>query len=90
MTYTQRRSDLVKGVGAGAPPGEEQAETDSLKGTSQGTDSNGVERALLGYELGDNLFSSINVILGKTVENWAPSAMMKNKRVGDCLPKEQS
>ena len=46
---------LVEGVGAGSPVGKEQAEADSLKDTGNGTDSNGVKRALLGDDLRDNL-----------------------------------
>jgi hypothetical protein len=47
---------LVEGVGAGSPVGEEQAKADGLENTGNGTDSNGVERTLLGEDLGDNLF----------------------------------
>ena len=46
---------LVKGVGAGSPVGEEQAEADSLEDTGNGANSNGVKRTLLGEDLGDDL-----------------------------------
>jgi hypothetical protein len=46
---------LVEGVGAGSPVGKEQAEADGLEDTGNGTDSDGVERALLGDDLGDDL-----------------------------------
>jgi hypothetical protein len=46
---------LVEGVGAGSPVGEEQAEADGLEDTGNGTDSDGVKRALLGNDLGDDL-----------------------------------
>jgi hypothetical protein len=50
-----RTRRLVEGVGAGSPVGEEQAEADSLEDTGNGTDSDGVKRALLGNDLGDDL-----------------------------------
>jgi hypothetical protein len=46
---------LVEGVGAGSPVGEEERETDGLHTAGESTDGNGVERALLGEDLGDNL-----------------------------------
>ena len=46
---------LVKGVGASAPPGEEHAQADRLKDTSQGADGDGVDGTLLGDDLGDEL-----------------------------------
>ena len=53
--YGARR--LVEGVGAGSPVGEEQAEADGLEDTGNGADGNGVERALLSENLGDDLDS---------------------------------
>ena len=49
------RKRLVEWVGAGAPVGQEEGETDSLKDTGESTDSDGVKRALLGNDLGDDL-----------------------------------
>jgi hypothetical protein len=46
---------LFEGVGAGSPVGEEQAETDSLEDTGNGTDGDGVKWALLSENLGDDL-----------------------------------
>lgn len=48
---------LVEGVGAGSPVGEEQAEADSLEDAGNSADGNGVERALLSKDLGDNLMA---------------------------------
>jgi hypothetical protein len=48
---------LVEGVGAGSPVGEEQAEANSLEDAGDGTYGNGVERALLSQNLGDDLVS---------------------------------
>lgn len=49
------KGNLVKGVGAGSPVSEEQAEADSLKDAGGSADEDGVERALLGENLGDDL-----------------------------------
>ena len=46
---------LVEGVGAGAPVREEHAEAHGLEDAGQSTDGNGVEGALLGEDLGDEL-----------------------------------
>lgn len=46
---------LLEGVGAGAPVGEEQGETDGLEDTGNSADGDGVKRALLGKNLGDDL-----------------------------------
>jgi hypothetical protein len=46
---------LVEDASAGSPVGEEERETDGLEDTGEGTDGNGVERALLGKDLGDDL-----------------------------------
>merc|ERR1711939_1060551 len=48
---------LVEWVGAGAPPGHEHGETDGLEDAGEGTDGDGVERALLGEDLGDERWS---------------------------------
>lgn len=40
---------------AGSPPGEEERKTDSLEDTSNGTNGNGIKRALLSEDLGDEL-----------------------------------
>ncbi len=52
-------SCLVEWVGAGAPPGHEHGETDSLEDAGQGADSDGVERALLSGDLGDELCTTL-------------------------------
>lgn len=46
---------LVEWVGSGAPVCEEQAEADSLEDTGQDTNSDGVKRALLSNDLGNDL-----------------------------------
>lgn len=46
---------LVERVGAGAPPDEEHGQTDGLEHAGKGADGDGVERALLGEDLGDEL-----------------------------------
>jgi hypothetical protein len=46
---------LVEGVGAGSPVGKEHAETDSLEDTGNGANGDGVQRALLSEDLGDDL-----------------------------------
>ena len=45
----------VKWVGAGSPVGQEQAQANSLENASEGANGNGVERSLLGDDLGDEL-----------------------------------
>jgi hypothetical protein len=54
---------LVEGVGAGSPVGEEQAEADGLEDTGNGANSDGVERTLLGDDLGDDL-SGVSIAAG--------------------------
>ena len=49
-------SNLVEGVGAGAPVCEEDAQANGLKDAGKSADGNGVKRALLGEDLGDELF----------------------------------
>ena len=56
-----RTIDLLERVGAGAPPGEEHGQTDGLKDASQGADGDGVERALFGEDLGDELRKIISM-----------------------------
>lgn len=46
---------LLEGVGARAPPGEEEREADGLEDAGKGANGNGVKRALLGEDLGDEL-----------------------------------
>jgi hypothetical protein len=50
-----RMRRLVEGVGAGSPVGEEQAKANGLEHAGNGTDSDGVKRALLSEDLGDDL-----------------------------------
>lgn len=50
-----RRTDLVEWVGAGAPPGQEQRQADGLEDACKSANGNGVKRALLGEDLGDEL-----------------------------------
>lgn len=47
---------LVEWVLADAPPGEEERKADSLEGACKGADGNGIEWALLGDDLGDELW----------------------------------
>lgn len=54
---------LLERVGASAPVGEEERETDSLEDTSDGADSNGVKRTLLSDDLGDELIHSLAMSL---------------------------
>jgi hypothetical protein len=42
-------------TGAGAPPGEEHGQTDGLEDAGKGANGNGVKRALLSEDLGDEL-----------------------------------
>ena len=46
-------------VGPGAPPGEEDGEADGLEDAGEGADGDGVEWALLGHDLGDELDTSL-------------------------------
>lgn len=46
---------LVERVGTRAPPSHEHGQADSLEDASEGADSHGVKRALLGEDLGDEL-----------------------------------
>lgn len=46
---------LVEGVGAGAPPSEDQAEADRLEDTGESANGNGVKGPFLGENLGDEL-----------------------------------
>ena len=46
---------LVKGVGAGAPVGEEEGKTNGLEDAGNSANGDGVKRALLGEDLGDDL-----------------------------------
>jgi hypothetical protein len=55
LQTTESTRRLVEGVGAGSPVGEEQAKADGLEDTGNGADSNGIKRALLGEDLGDDL-----------------------------------
>lgn len=48
-------SDLLEGVGAGAPVGEEDAEADSLEDAGKSTDGDGVEGTLLSDDLCNEL-----------------------------------
>ena len=48
---------LVKGVGARSPPGEEQAQADSLKDAGKSANSDGLSGTLLGEDLGNELYS---------------------------------
>lgn len=54
-TFSVETENLVKGVGPGAPPGEHHAETDSLGEAGDSADGKGVDGALLGEELADEL-----------------------------------
>ena len=49
---------LVEWVGAGAPPGQEQGEADGLEDAGKSSDCDGVERALLGGDLSDELLDN--------------------------------
>ena len=48
-------TDLVEWVGAGAPPGQEDGQTNSLEDACKSADSNGVEWAFLSEDLCDEL-----------------------------------
>lgn len=47
--------DLGERMGASAPPGQEQTETNSLEYSGNGTDRHGIKRPLLGKDLTDEL-----------------------------------
>lgn len=49
--------NLVEGVGAGSPVGEEERKTNGLEGAGKGTDGDGVKGTLLSEDLGDDLHS---------------------------------
>lgn len=53
--YPAPAPNLVEGVGAGSPPGEEYRQTNSLKDLGNGAGSNGVEGSLLSEGLGNEL-----------------------------------
>ncbi len=58
VIYHHRSSArLVEWVGAGAPPGHEHGETDSLEDAGKSADSNGVERAFFGEDLCNELWT---------------------------------
>lgn len=46
---------LVEGVCAGAPVGKEQRQSDGFHDATKGANGNGIERALLSNDLGDDL-----------------------------------
>lgn len=46
---------LVEWVGAGSPPPEDQAEANGLEDAGESADGDGVERAFLSEDLGDEL-----------------------------------
>lgn len=74
---------LVKGVGAGAPVGEEYAEADSLEDAGNGTNGNGVDGALLRDNLRDNLACSVSFhLLGQSFQARAhvPKEQQKQRR----------
>ena len=81
-----RRIRLVEGVGAGSPVGEEEGETDGLHDAGDGTDGDGIERALLGDDLGDDLrgmLGNARVItfwLGARTEGAALAKKIKEPR----------
>lgn len=50
--------DVVKEVGAGSPVAKEQAEADGLEDAGESANGNGVEGALFGEDLGDELVAS--------------------------------
>ena len=54
-TLLAAAGSLVKGVGAGSPVGEEQAQANSLEDAGQSADGNGVEWAPLREDLRDEL-----------------------------------
>lgn len=53
-------NDLLEGVGAGAPPGEEHGETDGLEDLGSQTDGDGVEGTSLSEDLGEKLVKCQN------------------------------
>lgn len=48
-------NSLVEGVGAGAPPGEEDGKTDSLEDLGSDSDADGVKGTLLSDGLDEDL-----------------------------------
>jgi len=58
-SYSFQTNNLVEWVGAGTPVGEEDGETDGLHDAGDNTDGDGVEWALLGDNLGDDLKGSL-------------------------------
>lgn len=54
-TFVMRRNPLLKGVGSGSPPSEEDGETEGLNELGSQADADGVERSLLNEDLRDVL-----------------------------------
>lgn len=75
---------LVEWVGAGAPPGHEHGEADGLEDAGEGTDGDGVERALLGEDLGDELEK------GSVVSGCSPNDARDAGKIRKYAPTEQS
>ena len=71
---------LLEGVGAGTPIGEEQAEADGLENTGKTADKDGVKRALLSEDLGDDLEGISIKISYDTSEYNIPMAQQKRRR----------
>lgn len=59
QTHSNQADDLLEWVGAGTPPGEEHAETDSLEHAGNNTNGDSVEWALLGDDGGDELGTTL-------------------------------
>lgn len=51
----ERSNFLVKGVGAGAPVGEEEGEADGFEELGEDVEADGLGGALLGHELSEEL-----------------------------------
>lgn len=65
FTVFKRQNTLVEGVGTSSPPGEEQAESDSLEHPGHSANGNGIKRTLLGEDLADELLVASNRLVNK-------------------------
>ena len=65
---TPKATRLVERVGASSPPGEKQAEANSLEDAGKGANSNGVHGAFLGNDLRNEL--NWLLVSGMTCDTW--------------------
>lgn len=69
-----------EGAGAGSPPGHDQAEADSLEDTGKGANGNGIKRALLSEDLGDELQIHTSALTPKPSNRSERSTYRRSRR----------